>query len=412
VQVPDRVVELRRVRAGELIPHPNNWRTHPDPQRDALEAALKEIGMADALKAWQRPDGRLELIDGHLRAEILDQEVPVLVLNLDEHEAAKMLLTFDPLSAMAEADRTRLALLESLVDFDSDVLTAIMKELVSFEATTGGRPKPEPDTVPPVPAEPVTRRGDVWVCGEHRVMCGDCTDPEAVRTLYGDTPPELVLTDPPYCSGGFQEAGRSAGSVGTDAPHKQVAYDRLSTRGYMALLKAMFALAPTRFAYVFTDWRMWVNLFDVVESSGFGARAMIVWDKGSPGMGRGWRSQHELVMWATKETPPFDKHMGGVGNVIQAARTGNDLHTTQKPVDVLRHLAEVADFADPVYDPFGGAGSTMVAVTDLNRVCLTMEIDPAYVDVSVKRWQEYTEDEAVLEATGETFALTEGVRVR
>lgn len=97
----------------------------------------------------------------------------------------------------------------------------------------------------------------------------------------------MVLTDPPYCSGGFQESGRGAGSVGTSAAHKPIANDKLSSRGYTALLKSVFSLFGAEFIYAFTDWRMWIHIFDVVERSGFGVRSMIVWDKESPGMGRG-----------------------------------------------------------------------------------------------------------------------------
>src|SRR5205807_4888415 len=132
--------------------------------------------------------------------------------------------------------------------------------------------------------------------------------------------------DPPYCSGGFQEAGKAAGSIGSGgAKHMHggkfeggIANDKLSTRGYIALMKAMLGLCQAPMLYAFTDWRMWLNLFDVAESSGYAVRNMIVWDKGTPGMGVGWRTQHELVLFGAKSPVKFDNHKTAQGNVLSA----------------------------------------------------------------------------------------------
>ncbi len=164
----------------------------------------------------------------------------------------------------------------------------------------------------------------------------------------------------------------------------------------MALLKTAFLNVDATYIYSFTDWRMWVYLFDVVESSGYGVRSMIVWDKGTPGMGRGWRSQHELIMWGVRKVAPFDKHASGVGNVIQDKRTGNPLHTTQKPVELIRSLLENTPFAKAVADPFMGSGTTMIAAEEAGRTCYGLERDPGYVDVAVLRWERFTGEKAEL----------------
>jgi hypothetical protein len=130
MQIRDRVKELRRVRASELAPNPRNWRTHPDSQRDALRGVLAEIGYAGALLARELADGRLELIDGHLRAETTpDSLVPVLVLDIDEEEAVKVLLTHDPLSAMAGVDAERLGELLNTCDIKSPHVVAMLADL-------------------------------------------------------------------------------------------------------------------------------------------------------------------------------------------------------------------------------------------------------------------------------------------
>ncbi|NOZ39148.1 MAG: hypothetical protein GXP24_02835 [Planctomycetes bacterium] len=130
VQIRDRIKELRRVRAGDLQPHPKNWRTHPDSQRDALRGVLADIGYADALLVREGDDGLLELIDGHLRAETTpDALVPVLVLDVSADEADKILLTHDPLAAMAGADRQRVGDLVESCDFEHPQVVEMLDQL-------------------------------------------------------------------------------------------------------------------------------------------------------------------------------------------------------------------------------------------------------------------------------------------
>ena len=129
---------------------------------------------------------------------------------------------------------------------------------------------------------------------------------------------------------------------------------------------------------------MWVNLFDVMEASGFGVRQMIVWDKGTPGMGQGWRSQHEIIMFACRSTIKFDPHKAQ-GNVMNYQRTGNPNHPTEKPVELLVDVLRITDAADQVYDPFVGSGSTLVAIQNTGKVGFGMEIEPKYVAVTLER---------------------------
>jgi ParB-like chromosome segregation protein Spo0J len=130
MHIRDRIKELRRVQASELRPNPRNWRTHPETQRDALRGALAEVGYADALLARELPDGGLELVDGHLRAETTpDAIVPVLVLDVTEEEAAKVLLTLDPLAGLAGADQDRLGDLLADVKFQSPQLEQLLDGL-------------------------------------------------------------------------------------------------------------------------------------------------------------------------------------------------------------------------------------------------------------------------------------------
>jgi len=139
MQIRDRITELRRVRAGDLRPNPRNWRTHPPEQADALRGVLAEVGYADALLARECEDGSLELIDGHLRAETTpDATVPVLVLDLSAEEADKVLLSHDPLAAMAGVDRARLGELLGEFDTESDALADMLTDLAKSAARAEG----------------------------------------------------------------------------------------------------------------------------------------------------------------------------------------------------------------------------------------------------------------------------------
>jgi len=229
---------------------------------------------------------------------------------------------------------------------------------------------------------------------QHRLICGDCTDREVVARVMGGEKAQAVVTDPPYCSGGFQESGKKAGSVGTRGD-EMIANDTLSTRGYIALMKSALNMTPVGVLYVFTDWRMWINLFDVMESLGFGVRQMIVWDKGTPGMGRGWRSQHELIMAGMRVAQPFDPHKAQ-GNVIRCERTGNVNHATEKPVELIEKILDVTDMAEVVYDPFLGSGTTLIAAEKLGRRCRACEISPEYVGVALERFYQMTGQEPEL----------------
>jgi len=151
MHIRDRIRELRRVPARSLRPHPRNWRTHPRAQQDALRGLLAEIGYADALLARELPDGSLELIDGHLRAETTpDAEVPVLVLDLSDEEAAKLLALHDPLAGLAERDDDVLAELAAEIETENDAVRSLLDRMLA-EPTASLEPSAEPRLPPEVP---------------------------------------------------------------------------------------------------------------------------------------------------------------------------------------------------------------------------------------------------------------------
>lgn len=381
----------------KLIPNPRNPNTHPDDQIKALAKIIKGTGWRGAITVSRRSGF---IVKGHGRlmaAQLADlTEAPVDYQNYaSEAEEYADMIADNRLAELSQIDSKLLA--DLMAEVDTGELPVAMtgyteqeyERLVTglSEAVHDKELKGDPDAVPELPTEPITQRGDIWILGNHRVMCGDCTNARDRAALLDGAKSEILLTDPPYCSGGFRESGRSGGSIGTDRKGGQptIANDTLSTRGYQALMTAMIQDLPVLVSYIFTDWRMWVYLFDIVESNGLGVKSMIVWDKGTPGMGQGWRTQHELVMFAHRTKPQWDNHKG-YGNVLAGTRSGNDLHPTQKPVEIIEALLDNTDWAHGVLDLFAGSGTTLIACEAKNQPCYAMELTPAYTDVIVKRY--------------------------
>lgn len=395
---------IETIAITDLRPYERNPRTHSARQVSQIAASMREFG-------WTVPvliDDDNEIIGGHGRLlaakEMGIPSVPAIRLkHLTPEQVQGLRIADNQLTVLGDWNLDLLSVETQDLGangFDLDLLGfdhAMLARLLATNSTA----LTDPDDVPDVPTNAVSRRGDLWILGSHRLLCEDSTNASAVTKITNGTALDMILTDPPYCSGGFQEAGKRSGSIGTRGT-EMIAADTLSTHGYLALIKSMLSNIGVGVIYIFTDWRMWVNLFDSVESSGFGVRNMIVWDKGTPGMGAGWRMQHELVMCAIRVKSPFNPKKAQ-GNVIQSKRTGNKLHATEKPVDLLCSIIDVTDMAQTIYDPFVGSGTTIIAAQMTGRICYAMEIAQSYTDVAVRRWQAFTGQSATLDGDGRTF---------
>ncbi len=195
--IRNRIKELKMVPRKDLVPHPLNWRLHNSEQRGALDAVLKEIGIANAVIAYPIDGGKFQLIDGHLRSETIDQDIPTLVLDVDAEEAAKLLITLDPIAAMAETSKDHLASLLNSVEFQEDGTANMLREL-GIKAGVFVMPEMADPEVPEAADVATTRKGDLWILGRHRLYCGDSGSPADLDTLLGGQPIHLANTDPPY----------------------------------------------------------------------------------------------------------------------------------------------------------------------------------------------------------------------
>lgn len=218
------------------------------------------------------------------------------------------------------------------------------------------------------------------VIGNATLYLGDCRDLLDAGTFASLPFDAALVMDPPYSSGGYQEAGKGAGSVGTTTG-ATIAGDTYSTRGYLRLIRGICQGFRVAEIYAFTDWRMWPNTLDAIEDGGFRVRSMIVWNKGFGGLGVKWRSQHELICWGARGALESG---WGAGNVINANRSGNEFHPTEKPLLVLDELVKAA--ARPlIIDPFMGSGTTGVAAVNQGRKFIGIELEREHFEIACRR---------------------------
>ncbi len=390
------------VKLASIKPHPKNARTHSSEQIQQIAASIKEFGFTNPIIVSRETSAtggieRFDLIAGHGRmmaAQSLGMvEIPAVVLEgLTIKQADALVLADNKLALNAGWDQKLLS--EALLDLPDDLL-----KLTGFE----GREldvllcrtvvKPGEDELP---GEQPTRAvlGDIWQLGSHRVMCGDSTSATAVASLLIGSIPRLMVTDPPYGVEYDAEAARD----GSGATGKVLNDDRADWR-------EAWALFPGRIAYVWHADRHCGEVWDSLVANGFKVRAQIIWAKSSLVFSRGdYHSQHEPCFYAVKGTGSWtgDRKQTTLWEIDKPSRSETG-HSTQKPVECMRRpILNNSEQGDIVYDPFLGSGTTIIAAETTGRACYGMELSPAYVDVIIKRWEEFTGKEATLERAATT----------
>ena len=290
----DKIVDV-----ATLVPNPKNPNQHPDAQIQLLGRIIRQTGWRQPITVSKR-SGFIVKGHGRLSAALLEgmKQAPVDYQNYtNEAEEYADLVADNRIAELAETDNKLLA--DIFADIDTGEIPMELtgytedevESLVTALSEALHNDLNEPDDIPETPeAEAViSQKGDLWILGRHRVVCGDATNEQDRELLLDGAHPEILLTDPPYCSGGFQESGRVTGSIGSKQSDGKggfttptISSDNLSTRGYQVLMKNVLGATDIKVAYIFTDWRMWIYLFDLVEGSGLGVRNMIVWNKQSP----------------------------------------------------------------------------------------------------------------------------------
>jgi DNA methylase len=397
----NRIVDHADVAPNDLVPNPPNWRTHPLEQQRALGGALSEVGWVTGVVV-NRTTGNV--VDGHLRIDLAlarhEPTVPVTYVELTEDEEALVLATLDPIGTMAEAEATALASLLSGLEPADDALRALLDDLTreqGIDLAHAGLI--DPNEAPELSDEPTVRRGDLCALGDHRLLCGDATDPADVRRVFGDaTEAELIWTDPPH-GVAYQTKLSTEEAV---ARHRrtdglEVANDQ--PEDIPALLAATFGHAPLRAGGAFyiaspSSGDVLPVFYAALAGAGMAVRQQLLWIKDVFVMGRhDYHYRHEPILYGWKEG---GAHFFGGGRaqdtVWEVPRPRrSESHPTMKPVElVARALTNSSRSGDLVYEPFAGSGSTIVAAEQTRRRCVAIEIDPRYAQVTIERWAAFT----------------------
>lgn len=382
--IRDRIIELVRVPAKELQAHPMNWREHPARQREALRALLEEIGYAAPL-VGRRSRGKIILIDGHLRADLdPEQIVPVILLDVTAREATILLASLDPIGAQAASNDEALAALLSSVNASTEALAEFLAVL------TPRLPLLDEDEIPQ-PGKPKTKVGELYALNEHRLLCGDATSTSDLdRLLEGGA--DALITDPPY---GVDYEGKT---------RKRLRIRGDTRAGLAELLERSLAAASGHIAeggpaYCFSPSGPGAELFMHAFAQFFRMRQTIVWAKDVMVPGHSdYHYQHELVLFGYAGQRARGRGKGGWygGNnqtsLIEVAKPRqSDEHPTAKPLALIRRLLENSTRKDQlVLDCFAGSGSTLLACEQTGRRAALLEIDPAYCDVIIARFEAAT----------------------
>jgi len=418
VQIRDRIVGLRRVPAKELVPNPKNWRRHPKGQVDALRGLLREVGYADALLARELGDGRLMLIDGHLRAETTpDAIVPVLVLDVSEEEADKILLTLDPLAAMAEADSDRIKALLETVRTDDSAVQELLRRTAGEPLWTQLYPTLEPpaqiDKAGELQRKWGTATGQLWRIGEHRLLSGDATKADDVTRLMNNERAVLFATDPPYAvgytGGSHPQSWGNRGAASRDkdwSGHyleaKAADVKNTETAG-LELYRGFIATALKHAIVRNAAWYCWhasrrqMMLETIWNEFGAFVHQQLIWVKSRPVLTYStylWQHEPCLYGWLRGEKPKSLRAEVGdfAGEFpttvwqIPSAEVESDAHPTSKPCRLFALPMEMhTEPGDICYEPFSGSGSQLVAAQQLGRRCYAIEKSPPFVAVALER---------------------------
>ena len=394
---------------AKLQPYANNAKTHGADQVAKIAASMAEFG-------WTVPclvadDG--ELIAGHGRVLAATQlgltEAPVIVLgHLTEAQRRAYRIADNKLTELGTWDEALLSaelndlLAEdydlSLIGFDDAELEVLLAGEVDLEAAS----REGEDDVPEAPETPISRPGDLWVLGKHRLLCGDATVATDVERLLGDVKPLLMVTDPPY--GVEYDPGwrNQAGAAKTKRTGKVLNDDRADWR-------EAWALFPGDVAYVWHGALHATTVADSLVAAGFNIRSQIIWAKDRLVLSRGdYHWQHEPCLYAVKKTGKGrwagDRKQTTLWQIANKDQDAETVHGTQKPVECMRRpILNNSSPGQAVYEPFMGSGTTLIAAETTGRVCYGIELNPAYVDVAVERWQQFTGKDAVLFGSDETF---------
>lgn len=367
-------LEIKYLKPEEITKYENNARTHGKEQIDKIKASIKEFGMCTPIGLHKGT-----IVYGHARydalCELEHKEIPTVDLShLTKKQQRAYMLADNRLAELAEWDKDLLSieLSDLSADFDIDDL--------GFDEAwfTQGHMKglTDEDDCPEVDEDkpPISKLGDIWLLGEHRLMCGDSLSQEDAAALNEGEKIDMIFTDPPYGLGGYKGRGKDTKrAVKNDEQDPKQFYENIP---------------PASEVYI---WGTFKNLFDI----SFEPRDVIIWRKNNFGMGKGYRGQYEVCFY-------LGGFSGSDSDVWDVPKDTEYQHPTQKPVCLAERAIKNSKPRN-VLDLYGGSGSTLIACEKMGVKCYMMELDPYYIDVIIKRWEEFSGEKAVHAKSGAGF---------
>ncbi len=421
------MAKTKPTKLSDLTPDPTNPRDIDLAALEGLKFSVEEFGDLSGI-TWNERTG--ELVCGHQRVRALAEQYGDLeILDLGPGDAPRFFLVtpkggrFPVRDVDWDRKKQRAANLAAnnphIAGHFTDALQGQLKDLAAEDqellrnlrldelVVEDIAPAPDPalNEAPPLPAEPKTKLGDLYILGRHRLFCGDCRFPENMAALMGGAQADLMVTDPPY----------NVDYVGKTKEAKKIQNDKMDNAAFLAFLQAVFGalyphVKPGGPAYVFHADSEGENFRRAFRESGFLLKQCLPWVKDSMVLGRqDFQWQHEPILYGWKDgaAHPWyaDRKQTTLWRFDRPTRSED--HPTMKPVEMIGYALRCSSRpGDLVLDTFGGSGTTLVACERARRTCCTMELDPKYCDVIVRRWEELTKQKAVL--AGNTPPVTPG----
>lgn len=420
---------MKTVKIDLLVPYEKNTRTHSDEQIDQIVASITEFG-------WTNPiliDGNNGIIAGHGRVLAARKmgitEVPAIDLShLNDEQKRAYIIADNQLALNAGWDKDMLAAeIASLqaAGFNLDLLGFSTSDLDSLIAEIEpGLGLTDPDDVPDVPDASISKLGDVWLLGRHRLMCGDALDKSAVEKLMQDCCADMMFTDPPYL---MDFTGAIGGDGSTKSKHGKIINDKMSKADGEKFLQAIASMIKSQCcgAWYVCFYRLGIDgMMNALTVSGLKWRNLIIWKKNQLNLSNsdykalyepivyGWQGDYEPILYGWNSDHDFNGKKGevdvwefGIPSDWEIAKSRKcDLHPTMKPVSLVeRAIRNSSKKGALVLDLFGGSGTTLIACETTGRTARLMELEPKYCDVIITRWQEFTGKKAVLESNHTEF---------
>lgn len=421
---PGYQIEFRRL--ADLRPYGENARTHSPEQVAEIAASIAEFGWTNPILA----DGEGMIVAGHGRRlaaiTLFDrgalirlpsgEELPAGVVPVIDctgwsaQQKRAYILTDNQIALNADWDLSVLkGELTALRDDGFDLALTGFSDLEVLRLTGANGGLADPDDVPDLPEVPVSQPGDVWIMGSHRLVCGDATKADDVARCLNGVKPHLMVTDPPY-GVGYDPAWRKKAGVNKSKRMGAVMNDDRSD------WRDAWALFPGGVAYVWHGALHAATVAGSLEAAGFAIRSQIIWAKDRLVLGRSdYHWQHEPCWYAVRVNEKGqwagDRKQTTLWSIASKGQDAATVHSTQKPVECMkRPIENNSSPGQAVYEPFCGSGTTIIAAEMTGRSCHAIELNPAYVDVAVKRWQAFTGRDALLDGDGRSFSALQAER--